>query len=72
MFKGLGLWKQARHEIDIALALAEETGAEEEAASLQHNLAILLLKSGQVYEVPALLDKAGQVFAKAGREAWSL
>jgi len=68
VFKNLGLWKQARHEIEIALNLAERCSAVDELAALRHNLAIVLLKSGAVGEVPELLSLVEQAYDKLPRK----
>ncbi len=58
MFKNRGLWRQAEHEADNAIAVADDRGLASESGIIRVNLSIVLLKSGRLKRVPELLDSA--------------
>jgi DNA-binding NtrC family response regulator/tetratricopeptide (TPR) repeat protein len=58
MFKNLGRWQQAKHEVLNAVVTADEIKSAKESGLLRQTLAIVYLKSGEYREVPQLLDEA--------------
>lgn len=70
MFKNLAYWHQARHELRYAIAAADEIECNRESGALRSNLAVVLLKSGGLGEVPTLLDEAERFLALAEKPHW--
>lgn len=58
LFKGLGMWKQATHECQLAIEASLELDEPSAAAANRTNLAIVLLKSGNVEEAATEASKA--------------
>jgi len=72
MFKNLGRWQVAKYELTNAIEGADEIGSAKESGLLRQNLAIVLLKSGDVDQVPQVLDRAEGYLASVGRPLWLL
>ena len=70
LFKNLGRWQQAKFEILNAIGVADEAGIAKESGALRANLAIVLLKSGDLSDVPHLLDTAEEKLAAADKPDW--
>ena len=58
MFKNLGLWRQAIHEMERAIELADSLGIARESGVLRMNLAIVFTKVGDVGKAQAALTQA--------------
>ena len=71
MFKNRGLWALARFEAESAIITADEIGCDKESGGLRINLIVTLLKSGPLSKIPALLDEAQALVARAGNSLWS-
>jgi len=67
MYKNLGRWQQARFELLSAIETSDEAAIDSEGGALRCNLAIVLLKSGSVTDVPSLLDRAEHQMERAAR-----
>jgi DNA-binding NtrC family response regulator/tetratricopeptide (TPR) repeat protein len=72
MFKNLGLWHQARFEMEHAIESADQLGIARESGILRVNLAIVMLKTGELQDIPTILDRVDQVLAVAGHKKWQL
>ena len=72
LFKNLGRWQQAKFEILSAIGLADESGTIKESGALRANLAIVLLKSGDLSQVPHLLDAAEEQLSSVDKPDWIL
>lgn len=67
MFHGLGLWRQARHELTGAIEVADSRTLLKESGGLRINLAVTELKFGDIHGVPAILDAAEDFLARASQ-----
>jgi DNA-binding NtrC family response regulator/tetratricopeptide (TPR) repeat protein len=64
-FKNLALWRNARFELERAMKLADDSGLLIESGLLRANLAIVILKSSNLDEVPQLLNASSSEFERA-------
>jgi len=72
MFKNLGLWHQARFEMENAIETADRLGIDRESGILRVNTAIVMLKTGQLESVLRVLSKADEMLAAVGHAKWQL
>lgn len=72
MFKNLGWWRLARHEVEAAIEQADAAGSHKQSGALRKNLAIILLKCGELDLVPQLLDEAEAHLALTEKPHWLL
>jgi len=72
MFKNLGWWQLARHEVEIAIEQADATGSHKQSGALRKNLAIILLKCGDLGPVLKLLDEAEAYLVSSDKPHWLL
>ena len=66
MFHGLGLWHQARFEMEKAISVADRYDATHLAGTLRLNLAVTFIKAGNILRADELLDSAMALFVNLG------
>ena len=64
MFHGMGLWRQARHELLNAIGIADDRELDRESGGLRLNLALSELKTGDLGSVPTIIDLATEYLAR--------
>ena len=70
MFKNLGLWQLAKHEVTNAILTADEIQSHKQSGALRQNLAIIFLKCGNLADVPRLLDDSELFLRNEGKPHW--
>jgi DNA-binding NtrC family response regulator/tetratricopeptide (TPR) repeat protein len=69
-YKTLGLWRHSQLEYKRGIRIADACASSMESGAIRWNLAILLLKSADVSEVPRLLDDAERYLADPRYDHW--
>ena len=72
MFHGMGLWRQAKFEMEKGIDIADKQGLLRESGTLRLNLAVTHLKSGNFAQASALLESAETIFSGTGQGKASL
>lgn len=72
LYKNRGLWAFARREAEAAILQADEASLHRESAALRLNLAVVLIKSGALEQVPTLLEGADRFIALAETPQWKI